>query len=185
MRTQALADFLHIKVVVNSTLGVLMKIQNDPLHPLLGQGETQRKPGAGTEEFEALLARELQRGQESAAPGLTRSPGQDTAVLAMQIRAAEELGLSLDPELAGKEESFEKVNSLLDKLSLYAESLGRSQGNDLRALHGMLGGVSAEIASLKETLPSDPEGSGLESLITELEVLAVTERFKFDRGDYL
>ncbi|MDR2051400.1 MAG: hypothetical protein LBQ63_06485 [Deltaproteobacteria bacterium] len=162
-----------------------MKIQNDPLQALSGQGEAQRKTGGGTEEFEALLAKELRQSQESHAGGLTRSPGQEAAALAMRIRAAQEFGVNLESESAVKEDSFERVNALLDKLSLYADSLGRDQSANLKDLHGMLNGVGTEIASLKRDLPPAQEEAALGELLNELEVLAATERFKFDRGDYI
>lgn len=167
-----------------------MKITTDPLRVLQGQGNAQ-KPEAAEEAagFSALLARELRArpGETPAAPAI--NTGQNAAVLAMQIRAARELGSAPATEEAKTDlESapleFEEMDKLLEQMGLYAASLAQGNGANLKELSGMLAEVDSGISGLKQRFPALP-GSEAGAVLNELEVLAVAERFKFNRGDYL
>lgn len=160
-----------------------MKIQNDPLRALLEQGEAHRKPKADGTDFESMLAGEL-RGGPSAGTGAASSE-QNVAALAMQIRSVQELGGS---EAADRSDSIytESVDKLLNKWDLYSQALARPEAASLKEVNGLLDGMSEELSALKAALPKlEGSGAGLAGLVNELEVLTVTERIKFNRGDYL
>ena len=164
-----------------------MKIQNDSLRALLEQGEAHRKPKAGVEGFETLMAQQMGQHQGDVQAGLIKNAEHNTAALAMQIRAAQELGgaASLNED-AGEDFVFDRVNDLLDKWSLYAGAMDRPDVASLKSMYGLLNGMGGELQAIKEAmLGLTGDNSNLAGLVNELEVLATTERIKFDRGDYL
>jgi hypothetical protein len=165
-----------------------MKIESNPLLPVQ-QGETHRKPLAGgVEGFDTLLAEQLQNLDSRAGigPGLNQA-GSTAAALAMQIQSAQMLGGLRTDEVSEDADAlvFDRVNGLLDKWDAYAATLAGSKGN-LREAFGMLQSMNDELGFLKEAMPDfTRQGTGLASLMNELDVLAATETFKFNRGDYL
>lgn len=76
--------------------------------------------------------------------------------------------------------SATEVENLLSAWDEYAATLGK--GGDLKGLWGRLENISGTVAQLKRKAGDDPAVS---PLLQELEILAATERFKFNRGDYL
>lgn len=160
-----------------------MKIQNDPLRALLEQSEAHRKPKAGGADFESLLAGQLEGGP--AVAGGAVSAERNVAALAMQIRSVQELG---GAEAQGRSDAIymEGLDNLLNKWDLYGQALARPESASLKDVNGLLDGMSGELAALKAALPElEGDNAGLAGLVNELEVLATTERIKFNRGDYL
>jgi len=165
-----------------------MKIENNPLLPVQ-QGETRRKPSAGgAEGFDALLVEQLQKAGPcpGGMPGMS-SAGSTAAALALQIQSVQMLGGVKTEEASEDADAFVfgRVNALLDKWDAYAANLAGSKEN-LREAFKMLQGMNDELKLLKDALPDFArQGSGLAALVNELDVMAVTETFKFNRGDYL
>lgn len=74
-----------------------------------------------------------------------------------------------------------QVESILDEWENYAATLANPEGG-LKAAYGTLDKIASEVAAIKEGQPNlDP---GLQSIVDDLETLATTEQFKFNRGDY-
>ncbi len=78
------------------------------------------------------------------------------------------------------EEEIYSITAMLDGLDAYAEKLTSSNSN--KAAWEDLQKISGQLASLqqKNNLPQ-----GLNALVDEIDVLATTEKFKMNRGDYL
>ncbi|MCL1890119.1 MAG: hypothetical protein FWF99_06445 [Desulfovibrionaceae bacterium] len=155
-----------------------MKIRNDPLQISQEQGEIRRK--TDLEGFEGLLTRELRQVQDSEtapAPEIAQS----ASVLATRIRAAQEAAAL--PEDTDKEAFMARLDGLLGQWEHYAATLNDSSGAGLKNIHRLLGDLGGQISGLKASMPES--ASGLRGLVNELEVLAVTEEFKINRGDYL
>lgn len=75
-----------------------------------------------------------------------------------------------------------QVESILDQWDDYAAALADPEGG-LKNAYGALDRIADGVAALKEGQAGlDP---GLKSIVDDLETLAATERFKFNRGDYL
>ena len=162
-----------------------MKIQNDPLRALLEQDETRRN-SAGAEGFEVLLHKELQRSPVEGGAGPVAAAGQASAVLALQIRAAQELGGVKEADEGVSDAFMGQLDGLLNKWENYAASLSNPSGASLKSLHSLLGDLGGTLDELKAALPGLNGGmEELGGLVNELEVLETTERFKLNRGDYL
>ena len=80
---------------------------------------------------------------------------------------------------------MENMDTLLAEWENYADKLAAGSGGDsLKQAYGVLEHIESGVRQLKEELPESTT-AGLGSLVNELEVMTVTEKFKFNRGDYL
>jgi len=78
-----------------------------------------------------------------------------------------------------------QVESILDKWDSYAATLAGS-GSGLKSAYGTLDSIASEVAALKTEQPDLAASSpGLKAIVDELETLTATEKFKFNRGDYV
>lgn len=167
-----------------------MNIRTDYLETLQRQQETNRKNTevpAGADGFAALFSQEIgQNGQAGAAGVVDASrPANHGASLeaAMLVSgmgipaAAEEGDASLLKTIAGQ------ASGLLEAWDQYAAALsdGGSQKNAWTQLLGMDDQVRALRGSLGGLGESNP---ALENIVNELEIMAATEKFKLNRGDY-
>lgn len=82
---------------------------------------------------------------------------------------------------------MEKVENLLDKWDQYAQNLqGGSGAVNLKEAYGVLEDIDGTVQRLKGENPDLAQTHpALQGMVSELEVMAVTERIKFNRGDYL
>ena len=78
-----------------------------------------------------------------------------------------------------------QVESILDKWDSYSATLAGSQGG-LKSAYGTLDEIANEVTALKNEQPDlAATHPGLQSIVDELDTLTATERFKFNRGDYV
>jgi hypothetical protein len=162
-----------------------MKIRNDELQALQQlQGETRIKPKVGNG-FEALLSEQL---------GATQDMGEEAGAsplmggLSAQFSPAL-LGLTEDGAKTAGTQSLDEISQSIDGLfttmDAYAASLSSPEG-DLRNAYSTLQSMSKELKALRESAPDlGTRHAGLDAMVNELEVMTVTETFKFNRGDYL
>ncbi|EFL51548.1 conserved hypothetical protein [Solidesulfovibrio fructosivorans JJ]] len=162
-----------------------MKIQNDQLTALQqAAANKSAEKKDGSDAFAALLAKEVGEGQSSqsgfAAPPLagyaaldvSGSQGADAAAASGQLSEEEQAVMR-------------NMDSLLAKWEDYADQLASGSGGDsLKQAYGVLENIETGVKQLKDDLPSDAN-TGLGSLVNELEVMTVTEKIKFNRGDYI
>lgn len=159
-----------------------MEINTQQLEALLHLQEQQaqftRKKGA--EGFEALLNQEL--------AGVDQ-PGSDPAVTAAQAALYNPLladqAKAADPDMELMQAAFDQASGALDMWDAYAGTLGTSNSaSALKDAYSLLDGIDATISQLRAN-PMAGSDENLGGLLNELEILSATERFKFNRGDYL
>jgi hypothetical protein len=82
---------------------------------------------------------------------------------------------------------MEKVENLLDKWDKYAQNLQSGSGAvNLKEAYGVLQDIDGSVQQIKGENPDlAQQHPALQGLVSELEVMAVTERIKFNRGDYI
>ncbi len=161
-----------------------MKIHADQLNALLRQEQAAKKDAPDGSGFGAVFAGEL--GQvEARAQGAQLPPlGAQAGLISGLLLDSQESVTAADPTEDIIRQSFQQASELLDSWDTYANAL--SSGNDLKSVYPMLEGLEKRIQSLRQgSAPLAGKHAGLDSLINELEVLASTEKFKFNRGDYL
>lgn len=159
-----------------------MKISNDQVSAVEQQQRAERGSQGETQggvAFGELLAREMDEGSVSAlGVGGPRPLGVNPLLMA-QVPAVEK------PQ--AEQKVMESLDSLLNDWEEYAGQL-ESQGEsmDLKDAYKRLSRIGGEIERLKAENPDmGQKNPGLKSIVDELEVLSVTETFKFNRGDYV
>jgi hypothetical protein len=165
-----------------------MKINTEQTDALLRQQErATAKPGTGAANaFEALLAERLGsrvEGGPSAASPLP--PGAERAgmISEMLLTGSEKSDATgVDEEVF--QEALNVASGTLDLWDSYVGAL-KTPGNSLRDAYALLEGIDSKVAGLKgKTVDVRGQSQVIDSLVNELEIMAATEKFKFNRGDY-
>lgn len=170
-----------------------MNIRTEQLDALFKQQELlAKKPtGPGKEDFGATLAQEL-----GLAPGTKNSskvplPGAQNAVIGQMLLGATENTAASETDMeAAMQQALQQASGALDTWEAYAGTLGQAgkagTQASLRDAYGLLQGLDSQVAALKQgsqaLLGQNP---GLASIVQELDVMTATEKFKFNRGDYV
>ena len=162
-----------------------MKIQNDQLTALQQTAAKSAGVKDNSDAFASLLAKEVGDDQSSQGSGLAAPPLAGYAALDMSglqdTDSVEASGQFSEQEQA----VMKNMDSLLAKWEDYADQLASGSGGDsLKQAYGVLQNIETGVKQLKDDLPSDAN-AGLGSLVNELEVMTVTEKIKFNRGDYI
>lgn len=154
------------------------------LHLQEQQAQLPRKQQSGqTSGFEEILARQLEQDIPQIAPDLAKS--MFGANYANPVLESTEDAEASDPDTAVLQAAFDQASGALDLWDSYTRTLGTStSGSALRDAWGLLEGIDAQVTRLRDN-PARARSSALDSILNELEVLAATERFKFNRGDYI
>ena len=158
-----------------------MKIHPDQIDSVRQEQQKQvNKAKQPTQAFGDLLNREVEGGAKADKTARPASvpplPGLQGIDPMLQIEAAS----GVEKPGAADTQAAERMESLLDQWDAYAASLESSP--NLRESHSTLEKIAGGIAQLKEEMPADPT---LRSMVDDLEAMAYTERFKFNRGDYV
>ncbi len=170
-----------------------MNIRTQKIEALLSQQELQTQKTAATKngslagfaetfaEQAALGGADAQRQQGASTVGV-----QTSVVQQMLVQNAEKFAAS---DTAGSTESvLSKASGTLDMWESYADTLRKPTGEgNLREAYSLLEGIESQVSALKsdahkQTLAQNPE---LANLVNELEIMSVTEKIKFNRGDYI
>ncbi len=136
--------------------------------------------------FEALLQDQL---TADAAPGTTINPNAAQEVQAnlygQLIVESPNTDTAIDPDMAVLEAAFDQASGALDMWDRYAAILGSSPADSaLRDAYSILEGIDDKIGELRQNSAASANPA-LNGLLNELEILSTTEKFKFNRGDYL
>lgn len=160
-----------------------MKITTEQLRPLETEQESKARRAESGEGFGELLSKELGAREVAQSQGL-RPP--TAPLLPHQMTAASETAATEESTLAGRE-VMDKLENILGEWENYATHLAEPEATDgLRKANGALESIESDVAGLKSSYPGlGKDHPGLQSVVDEMEILAVTERIKFNRGDYL
>jgi hypothetical protein len=147
---------------------IFMKISNTP--EIAYAEATRQKTKQAAPGFGDMLAKEVSQGQ--------------AAAQAAPIPRANPLGpLLMEP--SATERTLDNMNRVLDKWERYAEDLTKTDGATLKDAYAALSDIASSVDDLRKTTLELPgNDAGLKDMVDALDVLAVTETFKFNRGDY-
>lgn len=169
-----------------------MEINAEQLEALLRiqeqQAQNARKSTARPGAFDAILGQQMAGAGEASTGASPLPPGAAQATLFSQILLnGAEPDQASDPDAAVLEAAFTQASGTLDLWDSYAKTLGSSAaGGSLRDAYALLEGIDSQVAQLRQnTAGLRGRSSGLDAMLNELEVLTATEKFKFNRGDYL
>lgn len=165
-----------------------MKVNPEQIRALQEAEAAQkaRQAKEGDSSFGDLLAQEVANGAQGASDAVSAAsplapPLNANALL--NIGAINAVG---DTNEAGQQ-VMAKLEGILSEWENYAARLEAPDGQvSLRGADDSLRDIESGVQDIREAWPGlhkdDPE---LNSVVDELEIMAVTERFKFNRGDYL
>lgn len=157
-----------------------MKIRPDQIEGMQPE-QTQRRTTQSTpgQAFGEFLNQEVAKGGTSTAaaavvPPLMANPMLATGALD-QVQPVDETRAAV----AGQ------VESILDKWDSYAATL-QTSGASLKNAYGTLDEIASGVEAIRADEPDlAATHPGLQSIVDELDAMAATERFKFNRGDYI
>lgn len=168
-----------------------MKIRNEQIEALLQQEQKRTKRAGEAGGFDELLSQELgENGQVQDALPVAPPPGARAGVISSLLLQGVEQAEAVSPvQGAGTlsaTEAMEDIGGLLDGWDAYAGELGKSGSEGLRSAYSMLEGLDERVRTLREKTPDlAQQHPGLAAMVNDLEVMTTTEKFKFNRGDYL
>lgn len=138
------------------------------------------RSSADTDAFASLLAKEV-GGQSDQATGLAAPLLTGYGALDLSGIQATDATQTTEDERA----AMDNVDSLLGQWEQYADQLATGSGGDsLKKAYGVLENIASGVKQLKDGLAGDAN-SPLGAMVNELEVMTVTEQYKFNRGDYV
>jgi hypothetical protein len=176
-------------------MGDVMKIGTEQLEALQRQESTQRKTTGGANavgDFGAVLSQEL-GGTESAQSAASVVPPGAAGIDPLLMVSAPDSVDGVDgvdsvdaaSDSTGLDQAMEQLDGLLNNWDAYARELGQgTSSSGLRGAYSMLQGIDSSLRDLKQNMSNLSDHEGLASVVNELEVMAATEKFKFNRGDY-
>ncbi|MDE7064829.1 MAG: hypothetical protein K2O70_05075 [Desulfovibrionaceae bacterium] len=162
-----------------------MNIRTEQLDALYRQqGLSTPRPAAEKgESFAETLAQQMGISTENIYPqGSVPPPGAQVGVIGEMLIGNTE---NISGE-ATVETVLRQTSGALDMWDSYADALGDSGTADLRQAYSLLQGLDSQLVTLRQSAQSvlgqNPE---LADIVNDLEVMTATEKFKFNRGDYI
>ena len=145
-----------------------------------------RKARQGDASFGDLLAQEVEKSAQGASSSVSQAGPLAPPLGVSGLYGIEAISEVSDVNQAGQQ-VMAKVEGILGEWENYAAHLEAPDSEvSLRGANGSLEDIENGVQSIRETWPDLGEANPeLNSVVDELEILAVTERFKFNRGDYL
>jgi hypothetical protein len=164
-----------------------MKIHPDPLEGVRPDSASQTNKARPTSTaFGDLLSQEVAKSgtQAPKTSAILPPPGGLGSLSALLGVGKVE---SVAPAPKAEAALVDTVENLLDKWDQYAQNLqGGTGAVDLKKAYGVLEDIDGTVQRIKGENPDlAAQHPALQGVVSELEVLAVTERIKFNRGDYL
>ena len=164
-----------------------MKIHPDQLESVRPDQTTQTNRGTQqtSTAFGDLLSQEVAKSGTQAATSTASLPppgGLGTLSALIGVQSVEATAEVTKPENA----IMDKVDSVLDKWDQYAQNLqGTTNSASLKQAYGVLNDIDGAVQQIKGDNPDlATKYPALQGVVSELEALTVTERIKFNRGDY-
>lgn len=159
-----------------------MKILPDQIEGVRQQQQTDKTRQQPSTAFGDVLGQEVAKSGENAASGVAPAPLLSGINPLLNVQSLEKVQ-AVDSDMdAGQ--AAAKVDAVLDQVEDYAARLRdvAPDGTGLREAHAALQDMQEQVDDLKSVADQQP---GLQDIVNELDVLTRTERFKFNRGDYL
>ena len=158
-----------------------MKINPDQIKQIQDQNQQQEKLKAKqTDDFARFLEQELtpeKRSPDSSAAVHLDQSRMQTLHTQLKTQGLEQISNQSESEF------MDRLEQILGQWENYSQQLQEEQ--HLRQSYATLQDISREIENLKQNSSVSTLNPELENLLSELEIMSITEEIKFNRGDYL
>lgn len=150
------------------------------------QAQLPRKTQGQAQGFESLLNSQLaQQAANTASPEALAVMDAHAALGNVALEPANGDSSVIDADEAAIQAAFDQAAGTLDLWDRYARTLGTSPADTaLREAWSLLEGIDTQVSQMRAN-PVANANEALKSILNDLEVLSATEKFKFNRGDYL
>lgn len=143
-----------------------------------------RKTQTQAQGFEDLLNSQLAEKAEARPDNLAAHNAQ-ALMYSQLLNPVSEDASTVDPDEAAIMAAFDQASGTLDLWDSYARTLGASPADTaLREAWSILEGIDARLSQMRAN-PLSGSNEALKGILNDLEVMTATEKFKFNRGDYL
>lgn len=163
-----------------------MKIHPDQLESVRPDPTTQTSRGTqSSTAFGDILSQEVTKtGAQSTSSIATLPPPGGLGTLSALIGAQEVEATT--PVTQAENAIMDKVDSVLNKWDQYAQSLQSTTSSaSLKKAYGVLDDIDGAVRQIRGDNPDlAQKHPALQGVVSELEAMTVTERIKFNRGDY-
>ena len=161
-----------------------MKINTELLKAVQEQEIKKTKPKEqNKQEFEQVLNQNLSPEQDSgkdqkSSPKISGSTQMAALQTQMQTNSISSTGSQSQTSIR------EKIDQVLSKWENYSQQL-QAGDSSLKNSFSTLEEIRENISQLQTEISEDSnQDQGIKSILNELEIMAVTEQVKFNRGDY-
>lgn len=165
-----------------------MKVNPEQIRALQEAEAAQqaRKAKEGDASFGDLLAQEVEKGAQSASGNVSAAGSTAPPLAPAGLYGIKAISAVSDDNQVGQQ-VMAKVEGILSEWENYAAQLEVPDGEvSLRGANGALEDIENGVQDIRSAWPDlEQDNPELNSVVDELEIMAVTERFKFNRGDYL
>lgn len=156
-----------------------LRLQNDVSQQSQYAGRSDRSGQTGS--FDSILNSQLGNPVAASHPGSAGMAGNASLIASMLLGDSGEN--TADSEIALLDAAYAKASGALDLLDSYARSIGNDVS--LRDSYSLLEGIDSQVKALRQsTTGLRGRNQDLDNLLNNLEAMTVTEKFKFNRGDY-
>lgn len=149
------------------------------LHLQEQQAQLPNKNSSGS--FEKILSHQLTDGHKTVS---TDSALNGVSYINPLLLNDIENTQAIDADAQVLQAAFAQASGTLDLWDNYSALLENSHNANLRDAWNMLEGIDQQISQLRAN-PLSGRNNAFDDLVNELEILSATEKFKFNRGDYL
>ncbi|MFP4314914.1 MAG: hypothetical protein ACLFQR_01715 [Desulfovibrionales bacterium] len=153
-----------------------MKIHSEHLNAVQKEQESRKSRSNTAEGFQNILDQEITQKDKPA----SREPA--GPMIGSTIHRMDPFLQINEPQ--NRQPMMERLDNLLSRWDDYTRNL-RSTPPDLRQAHQVLESIRTELNSMQENAQQQGGASNIGPILEELEILTVTERIKFNRGDYV
>jgi len=162
-----------------------MKISNEQIRAIQEKEASRTKRPQELGDFDELLARQLDNGQQQVS-ATASEPVSASVKGTVSLPFADGVEGSSGSVPFFSEEAAALMEGMFNTFERYADQIAGNEKGDLRDAYSLLENMGGQIADFKARFPNaGAEQPELAAMINELDVLATTETFKFNRGDYL
>lgn len=169
-------------MVINTT-----QQMDEYLRVQMQQSQAPRQlPSGQTSTFTDLLNEALTKNETQGlgSSGLAPSVRQSEMISQMLLNPIEAKSAT-DPDTDLLQSAFDSASGTLDLWDSYAKKIGSYDDNSLRDAYSILQNIGDQVSQLKSNAANLlSQNANFNSLVNELDIMATTERIKFNRGDY-
>ncbi len=166
-----------------------MDIRTEQLEALLKQQEFQAKKSTTAtseagEGFATTLEQVALGGAENDVKTAPTPPGAQASIVG-QVLLVDAENISVDGVMTD-DAAYAEASGVMDKWESYVNTLRNPREGNLRDAYNALEDVASHVQTLKQqSAPLLEQNTNLAGIVNELDILTTTEKFKFNRGDYL